>query len=523
MLLGLLLALRVPSLAQPPGADQALYAYVGQRLLHGDVPYRDAWDQKPPAIHAAYAAMLAVWPHPSVVAAADLAITALTAWLLGAIAWSWGQGGARLVTAALYLLLANPAFTRVGGVRIRAQCETFIGLLVAASLAIVARRLSTGRPGGVTRRDAALAGACIGLAALFKYNAAVYALPLGVALAVAAWDRTRPLASSLSRFGGSVAWAAMGAALPVTLVIAGFAAAGALDDLYLATITYNLRYSGETYAGAGHLLAYLLTFPVGHARVDSLWMLGGAGTAVLIVAARKRPELAVPAAWVVAACAAIAINGSRGLPQYFVQAWPPLALSAGLAAGLVWPRLPAWGRMALVAAVVAAVPRVTQFDKMLAVTLVDARRLAGQIDEQAYLARFGRADSGDKYSALAVHDLARLLVQRTGPDDPVLVFGFSPGAYVQSGRRSSTRFFWSRPVIIGFESERPGYGVGGLLEDLDAAPPQLVALQARDWDPDGPNSLDFFLAEPRLRAWLTSRYEPAGTLHNFQLWAPSPR
>ncbi len=54
--------MRLPSLAQPAGADQALYAYVGQRLLAGEVPYRDAWDQKPPGIHITYAAMLAVWP-----------------------------------------------------------------------------------------------------------------------------------------------------------------------------------------------------------------------------------------------------------------------------------------------------------------------------------------------------------------------------------------------------------------------------------------------------------------------------
>ena len=44
-----LLAVRLPSLVQPMGADQGLYAYVGERILAGDLPYRDAWDQKPPA------------------------------------------------------------------------------------------------------------------------------------------------------------------------------------------------------------------------------------------------------------------------------------------------------------------------------------------------------------------------------------------------------------------------------------------------------------------------------------------
>jgi hypothetical protein len=51
----LLLALRLPSLVQPAGGDQGLYGYAGQRILAGEVMYRDVWDQKPPAIVFLYA------------------------------------------------------------------------------------------------------------------------------------------------------------------------------------------------------------------------------------------------------------------------------------------------------------------------------------------------------------------------------------------------------------------------------------------------------------------------------------
>jgi hypothetical protein len=184
----LLLALRLPSLAQPAGADQSLYAYVGERLLAGELPYRDAWDQKPPGIHFTYAAMLAVWPSHAVVAATDLVAAALTACLLGLSASRLAGGvAAGYFTAALYLLLANPAYTRLGGVRIRAQCETFIGLLMAAAVALLATRLA--RDGTLGRRDALLSALCVGMAIVFKYNAAVYAVPLAVALVVAHWNR----------------------------------------------------------------------------------------------------------------------------------------------------------------------------------------------------------------------------------------------------------------------------------------------------------------------------------------------
>ena len=49
------------------------------------------------------------------------------------------------------------------------------------------------------------------------------------------------------------------------------------DDLYQATIAYNVQYSGETYAGPLDMARYLVRFPIEHARVDALWFLGGLG------------------------------------------------------------------------------------------------------------------------------------------------------------------------------------------------------------------------------------------------------
>src|SRR3954452_5802160 len=87
-LIAALLIVRLPSLVQPMGPDQGLYAYVGERILHGDLAYRDAWDQKPPGIHYLYAALRAISHSDAVVPAADLAAAALIAALL----WRIGSG-----------------------------------------------------------------------------------------------------------------------------------------------------------------------------------------------------------------------------------------------------------------------------------------------------------------------------------------------------------------------------------------------------------------------------------------------
>ena len=247
LLLAGLIAIRIPSLVQPAGGDQALYAYVGQRILAGEVPYRDAWDQKPPAVHLAYAALIALWPHESVVPGADLIVAAATALSLVALGRRFSPyPGAGLTAAALFLLLANPAFGRLGGVRVRAQCEVFIALAVAAALIAVWQ--ATDRSAGLTprlhtRRGWLLtAGALVGLAALFKYNAAVYAVPVAALLVLRRADQ-----QPWRGVAGDMSLLVAGAVVPIVLMLAWMTGAGALRDLYFATIDYNLQYSGETY------------------------------------------------------------------------------------------------------------------------------------------------------------------------------------------------------------------------------------------------------------------------------------
>jgi hypothetical protein len=305
-------------------------------------------------------------------------------------------------------------------------------------------------------------------------------------------------------------------------MLAIFAAGGALRDLYDATITYNLQYSGETYAGPLAVLGYLMTFPVQHARIDALWTLGGAGTLLLLALAVRDRERLVPVAWVAAACVSIAVNGSRGLPQYFVQAAPALALAAGWGAVEAWRAMKAkqagvrYGLAAVATAlVIVAVWRVNQFPKLFEQTAFDARYALGSIDRTTYLARY--ADDR-KYSALAAAQLAAFVRGRTQPEDTIYVFGFTCAVYVDTNRESASRFFWSRPVIAGFNAGVPGYGAEGLLADLERRAPAIVALQRKDWAPDVADSADFFMSTPELAGWLLTHYEHSGGPEEFDVW-----
>jgi hypothetical protein len=513
LILLVLTLLRLPALVEPAGNDQSVYTYVAERVTAGGVPYVDAWDQKPPAIFFVYAALWRVWPRPSVVAIADILAAALTAWLLIVLARRLGHSRIGYIAAALFLLFSHPSFMRLSGVYVRGQCEAFIALAVTAALVCVA-----GRP---RSHHLVLAGLWLGVAFWLKYNALAYALPLLTALSIR-WMADR---DTWSRAARELALVAGGFALVTLATLSYFAAHHALEALKLATWDYNVLYSGQTYSrGVSSALGYLIRMPIGRVRTDILWFLGACGL-VLALAGSSWRKAVLPLAWVVAAILSIVVNGARDLPQYFIQATPALALAAAIGAGAAWKRGRPW-QLAVILCVLVGIWRVGDEEpragfrwagipEFASNVAFDLRYAAGRIDRTTFLERFKGVQ---KYDAVAIDDLSTEVRQTTTPADTVLVFGFAPSVYVQSQRLSASRFFWSRPVVIEFAADHPGYGSKGLAADLLQSKPAIVALEKQDWGPMEPDSEPFFLRTPVLGTWLRSNYVLERENDIFSIW-----
>jgi hypothetical protein len=504
-----LLAIRLPSLVQPAGGDQGLYAYAGQRMMAGDVMYRDMWDQKPPGIAFLYSVLLRVWPTEAMVPAADLVAAGATAFLLLLLGRRRYSAAIGVGAAAVFLFFGDPYLQRLSGIYVRGQCEPFIALAVLSCLVLLA--YAEGR-----RLHLFAAGVALAVAFWLKYNAAAY----GVPVLAAAWVWAAPNRTAGKSIVTDVAWIAAGFVLVALVAVAYFSMNGALHDWRLATIDYNLKYSNETYEESGSVVRYVVTFPIERARIDMIWFLGGLGALLIAPRARSSGSLAVVLAWLLAAVISIAVNGSRSLPNYFVQAAPALAMAAavGLAA------LPAYGsrvRYAVALLLLAAMWRVGSDTPVWGFRLAslpglaenvryDLRYLRGTVSRDDYLRRF----SGQKHDALENEQLARYVRDTTASSDPILVFGFSGGSVCwKSGRQSASRFYWSRPVLIEFAADQPGYGSAGLLEDLQRRPPAIVALQKEEW-----RSYDFFMSNDRLRSWLQSGYRIERETPMFSVW-----
>ncbi|MBI5078715.1 glycosyltransferase family 39 protein, partial [Candidatus Saganbacteria bacterium] len=100
--------LRVPFLQEPLERDEGLYGYMGQRILAGELPYRDVFDHKPPAVYYIYAGIIKVFGSSlfSIRAAAAVYSLFTTAAIFGVGFLLMGLNGG-LLSAFLYALFSG--------------------------------------------------------------------------------------------------------------------------------------------------------------------------------------------------------------------------------------------------------------------------------------------------------------------------------------------------------------------------------------------------------------------------------
>ena len=249
--------------------------------------------------------------------------------------------------------------------------------------------------------------------------------------------------------------------------------------------------------------------------VDALWFVGGLGCIVLLSSrralAQRRPVLdgfRSPGSRV--ACLSIAINGSRDLPQYFLQAAPALALAAGVAAA-IGPAAAAGGRALGRRAAGRgrrSGGRATIRSRSSPATSGTTRstRSAGST-AATHLAKYGGARDVDKYSALDNRDIgAFLAVEDDARTRPSTSSATRRARTSTRNRRSASRFFWSRPVILDFNREDPALRRRRPAGGSRAQPAGVCRPPAARLVADVQDSAPFFLSQPPLADWLRAGY-----------------
>jgi len=464
----LVLLIRAPLVDLPLERDEGEYAYIAWRLEHGELPYRDWFDQKPPGIFLAYRLALAApgepveairWLAAIVCAGSAVALTFLARRLLATPA---------AVLAALVLAWTSADPVLQGPI---ANTELFmLPWLVLANLAFLEAARGVGR----RALPALLAGAFVGVAATFKQVAAVDAALFVLLFPLLATGERRAI--RLARFVG---WAALGGAAVWLPILAWFLHEGGLEALLDAVLLHNLAYvAGPTSAERLRNLAF-----AANALWSAAWgacLLAAVGLAWLLQQ-RERWRALYLGAWLVASAVGVSASGQYFV-HYFQQLLPALALGAAAGAQGLFRSAPLRGIPAgLRAAALAALA--------LAQPVLDVSALWRLTPDEA-IARMYPSNPFEVMPAIA-DEIAAL----TDSDDSVFVYGAEAELFFYAQRRSASRYIFLFP-LFGRYDDALARQKSVIEEILRERPAVIVKVAtAQFFGPSVEQELTFWLAE----------------------------
>lgn len=206
------------SLTYPFNNDNTLYAYMAQLLLKGHLPYVGSWDQNFPGIVPIQAAGQLLFGESQLAFHIyDILLQLVGLYLVirvGKRLHSWPAGALAALLGALYFIQAG---FWMGGER-----DTYVTVMLFAAMLFA-----------TNRRAPFAVGALVACAFLIRPTYALY----GPVFLLWYWTRRKR--------EGLIAYI-IGCAIPILVLIAIYAVAGGLTDLYQATILFNLRVYGGT-------------------------------------------------------------------------------------------------------------------------------------------------------------------------------------------------------------------------------------------------------------------------------------
>lgn len=448
--------LRLRLLAVPLERDEGEYAYLGQLILRGEVPYVAAHNMKLPGIYYAYAGILALFGETDAgIRLGLLLINLASIILLYHLGRKLLDVTAGLSAAAAYAVLSLSQ--SVNG--FAANAEHFVVLPMLGGVLLLAHRSDE-------RRFTLIAGAglLLGLAFVMKQHGAAFLVFGGLSVLIAGLARGRTL---LRRTVADCVVFALASLAPFGLTCLGMYLAGAFEPFWFWTSTYAREYVSMIPLGLGlSELKRQVVYITGSSV--ALWLLAALGvTAPWWDVASRRAGGFIG---LFAICSFLAVcPGLQFREHYFLLLLPAASLFIGVAVSAL-ARMTAARRPGLAAAVRLGVP-------LVAVVVSLAQ-------EQAYLFSLSpiavsRAVYGSNPFPEAV-EIGRYLREHADPEDRVAVIGSEPQIYFYARRRAATSYLYTYPLmepqpfarrmqedmIAQIERERPRFMV---LVNVDAS------------------------------------------------------
>jgi hypothetical protein len=417
------MALRVHLLDAPLERDEGEYAYTGQLILQGYLPYAKVYNLKMPGIYGAYALIMAIFGQtPTGIHLGLLLVNLATCICLFYLGRRLLDPITGVVAGASFAVLA--AGQSVQGVF--ANAEHFVLLPAVAGILLLLRA-------GDSRRSLTLflSGLLFGLALMMKQQGAAF---IPFALGYLIYQGRRPQPSRLKPILTNMLVFLAGAVLPWALTCLFFLAAGIFARFWFWTFTYARAYAALVSPAEGWRILIKILGPVA-AAAPLLWGLGGWGLLSLLIDPEAQKRSFVLGTLVIFSFLAV-IPGLYFRPHYFLLALPAVSLVIGVgvsALGRFLARVSPWaGKIVPVAVILLALLSAIYHQRLFLFRVDPA-----QASRLAY--GFNPFPESPK--------IARYLKERTAKEDTLAVIGSEPQIYFYAQRRGATGYIYTYPLM----------------------------------------------------------------------------
>lgn len=236
------LLMNLETFFMPVGTDQGMFYHIGQQIAQGKLPYRDAWEHKPPVAFYLFAAVLKISNTHTSLIILNILCALFSAWGMYLLAKQFFTERQAQLATLLFILVSNAHRLAQGGNHTEAFMALF--LIFAYYFFIVAKQQK------YSPRYLLYSGIFLGISFQAK-PVAVFSM-LGVALFFIydAWC----LKLSWSRAVGSLFYYGLGLALPNIMLLAYFFSQGILKDFIELNYLFNARYATTNWGNTELLL-----------------------------------------------------------------------------------------------------------------------------------------------------------------------------------------------------------------------------------------------------------------------------
>jgi 4-amino-4-deoxy-L-arabinose transferase-like glycosyltransferase len=483
-----LVLFRLHAFSLPLETDEANYAYIGDRLLHGDKLYIDVWDHQPPGVFMLFAGAIQIFgDSPLVIRWLATAFSVATLVLIFAILRRISGRPAALLGAIIFAVVSSDPGTGGEGANREIYMNTFIlaawwlALRGWADVCEIAPLIPKDKSAphffygpcspGEQLLFTFLAGLALGVGSVFKINMAVYWVSLAAWVVVKAWT-FNPAARFKSATIAFAAFAA-GPFLIWSSTLGYFALTNRFNELIEAVFLVNLDYAGSAESFFTRFWAFFDPPRFEHIFDSAfpLWLGAAAALAWLLTTALVRPIAPIVqiAALVLAAYVAICLPG-RFWPHYYYLLIPPAVIAVSL---FMVALLHASAELLIRRKRTAAI-------SVIASGLIVAVLLASEYKH--YLSKDGlditlpRYNTRDFWGKAQGENVARV----TAPEDSIFVYGNDAAIYYYSKRKCASRY----TMITGLHGAMRGAEKRQqtLLNELRINPPRLIIDIERKFD-----------------------------------------